>query len=163
MKRTKKNGFTLIELLVVVAIIGIISSIGVVAYNGYTKGAKQAVIKMNHNTISKQFKLVSVRCDIDGYLNMMPNFNSTQVQSVDCPIHEATLINHIENESKLRSPYMTSERAQQNGACDQSHIDKQIGYNYVGRSNKNVIICSCIDAPCSIKANRIETSVIFYE
>ena len=37
----KSSGFTLIELLVVVAIIGILSSIGVVSYNGYVSGTKQ--------------------------------------------------------------------------------------------------------------------------
>ena len=36
----KKNGFTLIELLVVVAIIGILSAVGVVAYNNFTLSAK---------------------------------------------------------------------------------------------------------------------------
>ena len=38
------KGFTLIELLVVVAIIGIISAVGTVAYQGYTKGAKESAV-----------------------------------------------------------------------------------------------------------------------
>ena len=43
-----RKAFTLIQLLVVVAIIGILAAVGVVAYNGYTKGAKRAVVKSNH-------------------------------------------------------------------------------------------------------------------
>ena len=37
----KHKAFTLIELLVVVAIIGTLSAVGVVAYNGYTNSAKE--------------------------------------------------------------------------------------------------------------------------
>ena len=47
----KHNGFTLIELLVVEAIIGILAAVGVVAYSGYTKSAKQNVLKSNFANI----------------------------------------------------------------------------------------------------------------
>ena len=38
---TRSSGFTLIELLVVVAILGILSSVGVISYNGYVTSAKK--------------------------------------------------------------------------------------------------------------------------
>ena len=46
-----RKAFTLIVLLVVVAIIGILSAVWVVAYNGYTEKAKEKVSFRNYNTI----------------------------------------------------------------------------------------------------------------
>ena len=60
-----KKGFTLIELLVVVAIIGILSAVGVVAYNGYTAGAKKSACKGNHKTMVKTVYENIMLCEIN--------------------------------------------------------------------------------------------------
>ena len=66
-KNIKTNkGFTLIELLVVVAIIGIISSIGVVAYNGYTNAAKRNATIAQRKTAVKFLKHKLAMCMING-------------------------------------------------------------------------------------------------
>ena len=52
-----RKAFTLIELLVVVAIIGILAAVGVVAYSGYTSGAKKSAIESNFKMIEKLTQL----------------------------------------------------------------------------------------------------------
>ena len=61
----KQKGFTLIELLVVVAIIGILASVGVVAYNGYTSAAKVNATKANQKAVCKWTNAELVKCDLD--------------------------------------------------------------------------------------------------
>lgn len=56
-KYKNQKGFTLVELLVVVAIIGILSTVGVLAYNGFTEMTKKRVLLSNYYQISKIIKL----------------------------------------------------------------------------------------------------------
>ena len=103
---TKKNGFTLIELLVVVAIIGILAAVGVVAYSGYTSGAKKNVAKQNHNLMVKQFTTLVVEYEINGSINRIINGgaskNFTQKNlAFDCPAFQ----HHFK---EIKSPYADS-------------------------------------------------------
>ena len=100
----KRNGFTLIELLVVVAIIGILAAVGVVAYNGYTKSAKEKVTESNFNNINKVLVLEFMNCELDSSKLI---FNSHSCSNSNAP--SANLIgNYITGTLKIKNPYGSS-------------------------------------------------------
>ena len=70
-----RKAFTLIELLVVVAIIGILAAVGVVAYSGYTSGAKKASAESNHKTVVKSIQANLMKCEMGEELILKYTFS----------------------------------------------------------------------------------------
>ena len=59
-----KNGFTLIELVIVVAILGILSAIGIPMYQGYQESAKRTAIVTNHKNVISFMTASFANCNI---------------------------------------------------------------------------------------------------
>ena len=96
----KQKAFTLIELLVVVAIIGILAAVGVVAYNGYTKSAKNNATKSNIKLLIKKVVSDMAKCEIDG--EIVHKFAGNTKKYTDCSIAFYNLQNFYKD---IKSPY----------------------------------------------------------
>ena len=142
----KKNckAFTLIELLVVVAIIGILSAVGVVAYNGYTESAKKNVAQKNYLLLKKYITSELMKCELG---------NSTAFEGImSCSWDAGARTNNLVSRggsssnsfeallnSKITNPYNPHESTKQvwNGSWSASGVGR-IG---IGGDGKYFNLC----------------------
>lgn len=148
----KRNGFTLIELLVVVAIIGILAAVGVVAYSGYTSGAKIAAAKANFSSVSKYISNELMLCNVD------PDRYPFNQNNVKCGSVKAQTIAQYVDEAFKKYSYKnpfgksdgTTEKAIKSGGA--AYDDKQLGYIIINtQGNKNATVEMCYKLPCNTK------------
>ena len=85
-----KNGFTLIELLVVVAIIGIISSIGIYTYSGFMDSAKESNVLKNCSEFKTDMMSKLTLCALSPSSNLTLMGIGGQTQTQDYPCNRST-------------------------------------------------------------------------
>tara|TARA_Y100000816_G_scaffold145128_1_gene102980 strand:+ start:96 stop:578 length:483 start_codon:yes stop_codon:yes gene_type:complete len=156
----KNKGFTLIELLVVVAIIGILAAVGVVAYSGYTAGAKKSTVQANFKMIEKLINSEILKCEMGESLIFEENIACAKSHPSKNSARDGGQMRdgmYAYFLDKIKNPYDLSG-IRKNGYWDS---EQDLGIiTFVGWSSpERLQIGVCIKSPCKDKSNQIEKTI----
>ena len=146
MKKNRQKGFTLIELLVVVAIIGILASVGVVAYNGYTTSAQRSAAASNHNSVVKWIQNEYQKCSIGEATAMNENLTCVTggVAADNDDVALATITSQQATTAKMNNPYTKANAVQNSGtAAPTACTNANRGNIFVTTNGDDVVVTTC--------------------
>ena len=151
MRRKKNKGFTLIELLVVVAIIGILASVGVVAYSGYTASAKKGAAKSNHNSVKKWIQNELQKCNV-GERTAMNGDLVCANRATEATVVAAVLKSLATDSNDMMNPYASAADAvttTTNTGCVAGGTPALEGTVFISAdtANNEIDIHTCISNP----------------
>ena len=112
-----KKGFALIEILVVVALISILSAVGVVTYNGYISNAQDKKTQSNFNQIVKTMNNELANCRINTSARVFNNQNCDSNSEPD-----VNAVSNFFNSSTLTNPYDKKEKVVGSNLCNKGTV-----------------------------------------
>lgn len=162
MKKKNQKGFTLIELLVVVAIIGILASVGVVAYNGYTSSAQKGAANSNHNSVVKWIQNEWQKCSIgedtamSGALDCIDDSATPAERADNADVVTATITSQTADTAKMNNPYTKADAV--SGTALAAACTTAIAGNIavIATADNTVTVSTCTAAADGSTTNRLE-------
>ena len=155
----KQKGFTLIELLVVVAIIGILAAVGVVAYNGYTKSAKERTTLNNFAMVVNYIHTEVMKCGL-GESKVMGDKLACASTLAPGGVRSTT-IEAFRTVYVLKNSYELNQFAVDGG--NNFTRDEDVGFirlNITPGAKQYLKVKTCFKTPCSDTSNHKEEMII---